>query len=72
LKKSIGGIIPEVSIALSEVEEKLESVIVELDVQVNNTSGSLTTIVSGEAEKILKEAEEIARLRLEESMHKGT
>ena len=72
LKKSIGGIIPEVSTALSEVEEKLESVIVELDVQVNNTSGSLTTIVSGEAEKILKEAEEIARLRLEESMHKGT
>lgn len=70
LKKSIGGIIPEVSIALSEVEEKLESVAIELNVQVNNASGSSVTIVNGEAEKILKEAEEIARLRLEESVHK--
>lgn len=70
LKKSIGGIIPEVSIALSEVEEKLELALIELNVQVN-PDGSPSIVVSNEAERILREAEEIARMKLEETMLRG-
>ncbi len=69
LKKGVGGLVPEVSIALSEVEEKLESAIVELNIPLPEASTS-QVVISNDAKQILKEAEEIARLRVENSMPK--
>ncbi len=69
LKKGVGGLVPEVSVALSEVEEKLESAVVELNIPLPESPTS-QVVISNDAKQILREAEEIARLRVENSMPK--
>lgn len=70
LKKSLGAVIPDVSMALSDLEGHIESVIAELEYHGGNESMISVPVSSADIEKILHEAEEIAKMKIEESMPK--
>ncbi len=70
LKKSLGAVIPDVSMVLSDLEGHIESAMAELEYHGGNESMITVPTSSAEVNKILREAEEIAKMKIEESMPK--
>ncbi len=70
LKKSLGAVIPDVSMVLSDLEGHIESAMAELEYHGGEGIPVVAPAGSAEVEKILREAEEIARIKIEESMPK--
>ncbi len=67
LKKSLGAVIPDVSMVLSDLETHIESAMAELEYSGDN-GPIVIPARSADVDKILREAEEIARIKIEESM----